>query len=193
MAELLLLNKPFNVLSQFKDDGERDTLAAYVKEAGFYPAGRLDYDSEGLMILVSDGKLQARIADPKYKLTKTYVVQVEGEISDTALLQLQKGITLKDGPTKPARARQISLPRLWSRTPPVRERKSIPTSWLELTISEGRNRQVRRMTAHVGFPTLRLIRTAIGPWELNGLMPGESRKEQVHLPDTTTTKKYKRR
>lgn len=193
MAELLLLNKPFNVLSQFKDEDGRETLAAYVKEAGFYPAGRLDYDSEGLMILVSDGKLQARIADPKYKLSKTYIVQVEGTISDEALSQLQKGIVLNDGPTKPARAREVTSPALWPRTPPVRDRKSIPTSWLELTISEGRNRQVRRMTAHVGFPTLRLIRTAIGPWKINGLMPGESRKEHVHLPGTHSTKKHKRR
>ncbi len=182
MAELLIFNKPFNVLSQFTDKEGRATLADFIPHKNFYPAGRLDFDSEGLMILVNDGELQARIADPRHKLPKTYWVQVEGEINEEALLRLQNGVALKDGPTKPAKARRISEPVIWEREPPVRERKSIPTSWLELIITEGRNRQVRRMTAAVGFPTLRLIRVAIGPWKLDNLAQGEIRFETVHLP-----------
>jgi len=182
MAEIVLLNKPFNVLSQFTDKEGRSTLADYISDQHFYPAGRLDYDSEGLLALVNDGRLQARIADPKHKLVKTYWAQVEGTITEDAITQLQKGVILKDGPTKPAKARVLIDPEVWARVPPVRERKSIPTSWLELSISEGRNRQVRRMTAHVGFPTLRLIRVAIGNWKLGTLQPGESRRESVHLP-----------
>jgi 23S rRNA pseudouridine2457 synthase len=195
MAEALLFNKPFNVLSQFTDSEGRQTLADFIPHKNFYPAGRLDYDSEGLMVLVSDGQLQARIADPKHKLPKTYWVQVEGEVDKDALNLLQNGVELKDGRTKPAKARHLSTPELWDRSPPVRERKNIPTSWIELTITEGRNRQVRRMTAAVGFPTLRLIRVAIGPWKLDGLHQGESRFQTVHLPSTSAsaTKRHQRR
>ncbi|KZZ13143.1 pseudouridine synthase [Oleiphilus sp. HI0079] len=187
MAATLLFNKPFNVLSQFTDSEGRQTLADFISQKDFYPAGRLDYDSEGLMILVSDGQLQARISDPKHKLPKTYWVQVEGDIDAKALNALQKGVELKDGPTKPAKARRIDTPDIWDRNPPVRKRKTVPTSWLELTITEGRNRQVRRMTATVGFPTLRLIRVAIGPWKLDGLSQGESRLQTIHLPSNTAS------
>lgn len=177
MARTILFNKPFDVLSQFTDKGTegspRPTLSAYIDLPGVYPAGRLDRDSEGLMVLTDDGKLQARISSPRFKQPKTYLVQVEGLPDDAALHALAQGITLKDGPTRPARARRIDDPAwLWPRTPPVRFRKSVPDSWIELTITEGRNRQVRRMTAHVGHPTLRLIRTAIGDWSLAGLASG---------------------
>ena len=181
MATLILLNKPFNVLCQFTDTKGRGTLADYVDVANVYAAGRLDYDSEGLVLLTDDGSLQARIASPRFKLPKTYWVQVEGAISDEALDALRHGITLNDGPTRPAQARRMSAPDLWPRQPPVRERRQIPTSWLELTLSEGRNRQVRRMTAAVGYPTLRLIRWAVGDWTLQDLAPGESRSLTVHL------------
>ncbi len=174
MARLILLNKPFNTLTQFS--GEGDTLANYVKVPGVYPAGRLDKDSEGLLLLTDDGKLQARIADPKFKLEKTYLVQVEGEPTDAALAHLRKGVTLNDGPTRPAKVERIDPPDLWPRHPPVRFRKSVPDSWLSLTISEGRNRQVRRMTAAVGFPTLRLVRWRIGDWTVEGLAPGQWRE-----------------
>lgn len=182
MATLVLFNKPYGVLSQFTDSEGRDTLAHYIDLPGVYPAGRLDYDSEGLLLLTDDGALQARIAAPRNKMPKTYWVQVEGEISDSALSQLQKGVVLKDGPTRPAQARRIPEPALWPRTPPVRSRQSVPTSWVELVITEGRNRQVRRMTAAVGYPTLRLVRAAIGPWRLDSMPPGTWRKEQVHMP-----------
>ncbi|MFV8571213.1 pseudouridine synthase [Marinobacter sp. SBS5] len=186
MADIILFNKPFQVLSQFTDEranNPRSTLAEWIKKPDFYPAGRLDYDSEGLLLLTNHGPLQHRIASPQTKMPKTYWVQVEGEISAEAIDQLSKGVNLKDGPTRPAKAQRIEPPSLWPRTPPVRHRETIPTSWIELTISEGRNRQVRRMTAAVGYPTLRLIRYKIGDWTLDKLLPGEFRIEQVHLPD----------
>lgn len=182
MSEIYLLNKPFNVLSTFTDSEGRDTLASYIKIPDVYAAGRLDYDSEGLLILTQDGALQHRLANPKFKLEKSYWVQLEGEISETALQQLRRGVELKDGKTRPAYAERLTEPELWERNPPIRERKNQPTSWIELRISEGKNRQVRRMTAAVGFPTLRLVRVAIGPWRVDGLQPGEWRKEQVNLP-----------
>ena len=182
MAKLVLFNKPYGVLSQFTDrgsEGARATLSDHIALPGVYPAGRLDRDSEGLLLLTDDGRLQARIADPRFKLAKTYLVQVEGEISDQALADLQRGVTLKDGPTRPAQARRIAPPDLWPRDPPVRFRKSIPDGWIELTIREGRNRQVRRMTAAVGYPTLRLVRWRVGDWSLDDLDPGEWRVETV--------------
>lgn len=182
MPDLILFNKPYNVLSQFTDSDAatarkaRATLAEFIQEKNVYPAGRLDLDSEGLLLLTSEGKLQSKISDPRHKMPKTYWVQVEGEITPKALEQLRIGVELKDGKTRPARVRAMDEPDVWNRIPPIRERKSIPVSWLELTIKEGRNRQVRRMTAAVGFPTLRLIRTVIGPWSLGDLAPGEYRK-----------------
>ncbi len=179
---LLLLNKPFDVLSQFSDGAGRATLGRFVAVPGVYPAGRLDRDSEGLLLLTNDGALQAHIADPRHKLAKTYWVQVEGTPTETQLQQLQRGVLLKDGPTLPAQARLLeAAPVLWERTPPVRFRQSVPTAWLELVIREGRNRQVRRMTAAVGLPTLRLVRVAIGPWALDGLPPGEWREVPARL------------
>ncbi|MDG6777864.1 rRNA large subunit pseudouridine synthase E [Thiomicrorhabdus sp. zzn3] len=179
MSKILLFNKPFNVLCQFTDEPQyaeqRETLANYIDLPGFYAAGRLDRDSEGLLLLTDDGKLQHRISDPKHKQAKTYLVQVEGNISRQAIRQLQDGVELKDGKTRPAKARKVAEPKwIWARNPPIRERKHIPTSWIELTITEGKNRQVRRMTAAVGFPTLRLIRTRIGDYQLKHLKPGES-------------------
>lgn len=178
MSRIILFNKPFRVLSQFTDseqskDGPRATLANYLDAPGFRAAGRLDYDSEGLLLLTDDGRLQQRIANPKHKRWKTYWVQVEGEISAQAIAQLKDGVPLKDGMTLPARCRRIAPPNVWARNPPVRFRASIPDSWIELQIHEGRNRQVRRMTAAVGFPTLRLIRAAIGDWQIASLNPGE--------------------
>lgn len=174
---LIRFNKPFGVICQFSSDGSpRPTLADFVQVPGIYPAGRLDQDSEGLLLLTDDGRLQARIADPKYKLPKTYLVQVEGEPDEAALEQLRKGVTLKDGLTRPADARRIDPPDLWPRDPPVRFRKTVPDCWIELIIREGRNRQVRRMTAAVGNPTLRLVRWRIGDWSLDGVPPGEWRE-----------------
>ncbi|TYP63541.1 pseudouridine synthase [Stutzerimonas stutzeri] len=178
---LLLLNKPFDVLTQFNDADGRATLKDFVPVPGVYPAGRLDRDSEGLLLLTNDGQLQARIADPKHKLAKTYWVQVEGEVSAEHLRRLCEGVELNDGMTLPAEARALDEPQLWPRTPPVRFRKSVPTSWLELVIREGRNRQIRRMTAAVGLPTLRLVRVRIGPWSLDGLQPGEWREVAAQL------------
>lgn len=180
MPKIILFNKPYGLLSQFTDagttDSPRPTLSAFIDAPGYYPAGRLDKDSEGLMVLTNDGALQARISDPKFKHPKTYHVQVEGVPSEAALDRLCAGLKLKDGPTKPAHANAIADPDyLWPRTPPVRFRKSVPDTWISVTLTEGRNRQVRRMTAAIGHPTLRLIRYRIGDWSLDGLAPGEWR------------------
>ena len=176
MARVLLFNKPYGVLSQFTDNGtagtERPTLSAYIDVPQVYAAGRLDRDSEGLLVLTDDGKLQARIAHPRNKMEKTYLVQVEGTPCAAQLQSLRSGVTLKDGLTRPASVTQIEAPKLWQRDPPVRFRKTVPDSWLKVTISEGRNRQVRRMTAHVGLPCLRLVRWSVGRWALDGLAPG---------------------
>lgn len=182
MSRLILLNKPFGVLSQFsggKGQDARDTLASYVNVPGVYPAGRLDKDSEGLLLLTDDGRLQARIAEPRYKVEKTYWAQVEGEPDDAALAALRSGVMLKDGMTKPARAERVDPPELWERDPPIRYRKNVTDSWIALTISEGKNRQVRRMTAAVNFPTLRLVRWSVREWTVDGLAPGEWRELNV--------------
>ncbi len=179
MSRVILFNKPFGVLSQFTDKGTqgspRPTLSEFVDVPGVYPAGRLDRDSEGLMVLTDDGRLQARIASPKFKKPKTYLVQVEGLVSEEQLQALRAGVTLKDGPTRPACAEAIDPPDIWERDPPVRYRKTVPDSWIKLTITEGRNRQVRRMTAHVGLPCLRLVRWSVGDWSLDGLAQGQWR------------------
>lgn len=178
MARLILFNKPFDVLSQFTDTkspSPRPTLSNYIDVPKVYPAGRLDRDSEGLLLLTDDGRLQARISSPKSRTPKTYLAQVEGAPTDANLAPLRNGVTLKDGRTRPAEVRLIDPPDLWERDPPVRYRKSVPDTWIELTITEGRNRQVRRMTAAVGFPTLRLVRWRVGDWSLDDLAPGSWR------------------
>lgn len=175
-GRIILFNKPYGVLTQFSPSGERRTLKDYVPVPGVYPAGRLDADSEGLLVLTADGRLQQRIADPRHKLAKTYWVQVEGVPTQDHLAALECGVDLGDFRTRPCRARPMDEPAgLWPRVPPIRARKYIPTAWIEVVLREGRNRQVRRMTAKVGLPTLRLIRYAIGPWTLDGLAPGEWR------------------
>lgn len=197
MTQLIGLNKPFDVLSQFTDRGTegtaRRTLSDFIDVKGVYPAGRLDRDSEGLLLVTDDGKLQARISNPRFKLPKTYLAQVEGAPDKDALAALRNGVMLKDGGTKPAQARIVPEPEwLWPRTPPIRVRKSIPDTWIELTITEGRNRQVRRMTAAVGHPTLRLIRWSIGPWSLAGIRPGTWQNMPLHrIPNGLSTGKIK--
>lgn len=180
MPRLILFNKPYGVLTQFTAGGTtHPTLADYIDVPGVYPAGRLDRDSEGLLLLTDDGRLQARIADPRFKLAKTYLVQVEGDVAGPALAALRAGVVLADGPTLPADAERIDPPALWPRDPPVRVRQTVPDCWLRLAIREGRNRQVRRMTAAVGHPTLRLVRWRIGGWTLDGLEPGSWRDAEV--------------
>lgn len=175
---IVLFNKPFRVLSQFTTDSDKPTLADYLDIPGIYCAGRLDFDSEGLLVLTDDGRLQQRIANPKYGKDKSYWVQVEGIPDDSDMESLRKGVTLNDGLTRPAHVDMIVSPLIWKREPPIRERRNIPTSWLNLTISEGRNRQVRRMTAHIGFPTLRLVRHRVGDWSLGEIPPGGYRVVQ---------------
>ena len=174
MPKILLFNKPFGVLSQFTSADGQPTLANFISDKGFYAAGRLDKDSEGLMLLTDDGKLQQKISEPKFKTAKIYHVQVEGEIDQLAINKLTTGIMLKDGLSLPALATAIIEPEIWKRDPPIRKREHIPTSWLEIIMTEGRNRQVRRMTAAVGFPTLRLVRIQVGEFKLGNLQPGES-------------------
>lgn len=179
-TNLLLFNKPFGVLCQFTDESGRDTLANYIQAPGYYAAGRLDKDSEGLLLLTNDGKLQQRISDPRFKLPKTYLVQVDGQISSAALLKLRRGVRLKDGLARAINAIEVNEPEtLWPRIPPIRVRQSIPTSWVEITLKEGRNRQVRRMTADVGFPTLRLIRTSIGNCSVWPVEPGQTLFKEI--------------
>jgi len=175
VSRVLLFNKPYGVICQFTPEGGHRTLKEFIAVPAVYPAGRLDTDSEGLLVLTDDGRLQTSIADPRHKLPKTYWVQVDGAVEEEAIERLRAGVELRDGPTLPAKARVIAEPAIWPRDPPIRVRREIPTTWIELEIHEGRNRQVRRMTAAVGHPTLRLVRSRIGPWNLEGLAPGEWR------------------
>lgn len=183
-AKLILLNKPFQVLSQFTDSTGKKTLADYIQSPGVYPAGRLDYDSEGLLLLTDNGALQAKISHPSYKLAKTYWVQVEGQATEAHCQALCAGVQLKDGPAVAVSCQLMPVPNLWPRNPPIRIRKSIPDSWVKLVINEGRNRQVRRMTAAVDLPTLRLIRARVGDWTLEGLQPGEHRTIKIDIETT---------
>lgn len=189
MSKLVLFNKPFNVLCQFTDDSGRATLADYIDISEVYAAGRLDYDSEGLLLLTDDGQLQAHISSPKFKLQKTYWVQVEGQVTVEDCNKLLNGVELKDGLATAIVCRPIDEPALWPRVPPIRQRQTVSDSWMEIVITEGRNRQVRRMTAAVGLPTLRLIRAAIGNWTLDNLELGEYRLETVHMPAAKTKRK----
>ncbi len=191
MSTLILFNKPFQVLSQFTDAGsDKATLSEFISLPNVYAAGRLDYDSEGLLLLTDDGQLQHRIAHPKHKSVKTYWVQVEGTPCEQSINALCRGVQLKDGPTLPANVKIIDEPALWERTPPIRQRANIPTTWMEIQISEGRNRQVRRMTAAIGHPTLRLVRASIGDWHVDQLKPGEYKKLTVPtLPPSKNSKK----
>lgn len=182
MPRIVLFNKPYDVLCQFTDGDGRRTLADWIDLPGVYPAGRLDRDSEGLVVLTDDGALQARIADPRHKLAKTYWVQVEGIPDEDDLARLRTGVLLNDGPTLPAEVCRIAAPPLWERVPPIRQRNNDITSWIELRLREGRNRQVRRMTAAIGHPTLRLVRQAVGDWTLGGLSPGQYRVLTVPAP-----------
>ncbi len=195
MAKVVMLNKPYDVLCQFTDNQGRKTLSDYIKETtlkGFYPAGRLDRDSEGLVLLTDNGQLQHRIAHPDKKLAKTYWVQVEGEPTFADIALLQSGVELNDGITKPAKAILIKPPpKIWPRIPPIRKRDSIPTQWIELILTEGRNRQVRRMTAAIGCPTLRLIRASIGHWTLEGIEPGKYHIDEIHLPTPKQVRRVK--
>lgn len=192
MARLILFNKPYDVLSQFTDAAGRRTLAAFIQQPGIYPAGRLDRDSEGLLLLTDNGALAHQLTAPQKATSKTYWAQVEGEPDFDALRSLCQGVVLKDGMTRPAEARVISPPALWPRTPPIRVRAKIPTQWIELRIREGRNRQVRRMTAAVGHPTLRLVRVAVGDWTLEGLAPGAWRSVDVVAPPATGAKQRRK-
>lgn len=190
MSKLILFNKPFRVLSQFTDqENKRTTLKSYINESDCYPAGRLDYDSEGLLLLTDNGELQHQLSHPKHKAPKTYWVQLDNIITNKAIEQLSKGVLLKDGASRPCLVKRIEEPELWPRTPPIRERANIPTSWIEITLTEGRNRQVRRMTAAVGFPTLRLIRYRIGEYTLGNLQPGEYHLVKITSPSPSSSKK----
>jgi 23S rRNA pseudouridine2457 synthase len=191
MSSLILFNKPYGVVSQFSagstGDKDRPTLAQYIKLPNVYPAGRLDHDSEGLLLLTDDGQVQHHIAHPAHKLPKTYWVQVEGAPNSYALTKLRQGVELNDGITLPAEARLIPTPKLWERDPPIRSRVNIPTQWIEIVITEGKNRQIRRMTAAVGHPTLRLVRVKIGNWTLEGIAPGEYKATTINLPKSAMT------